>query len=599
MAKWLSTFLGCLCLLWASITITGCGGSDNNSPQPSSSNSTTSPGFGPGGPGTSPGETTSGTSPGVSTFPTTSPSGPSAGSQLPGSTFPTTSPSGPSAGSQLPGSTFPTTSPSGPSAGSQLPGSTIPTTSPSGPSAGSQLPGSTIPTTSPSGPSAGSQLPGSTIPTTSPSGPSAGSQLPGSTIPKTSPSGPSAGSQLPGSTIPTTSPSGPPAGSQLSGVTAQIALAMTAGISPVMMASTQRSTGVVRQILLAEDSTRDIYVRGDFVNYQGSAANELIRLHADGSVANRFGQGFDGPIYRIALANTGGGLYVSGAFAHFDGQSVSHVVRLTRTGALDPAFRFIADFDPGGIVVAEDGSGDVYSVHSGPDLNCGQCAYALQIARLNADGSLDPAFSTGHGFPGGLPPNANPAWIQALLPTSNGKLSVGGSLLSYNGVAVSSLVRLNVDGTLDTTFMSNVGYTSDPVVEVIAPVAPGTQDIYIGGQIGLFRVLATGAFDTSFTAAVPMITFSIAPVQDGTGDLYVSGVAGNRIRLLRFNRNGAVVSTFQEPNLDAEVLTIVPLPDGTRDLYIGGAFTTYSGVAVNHIARVHADGSLASTFSGP
>lgn len=370
------------------------------------------------------------------------------------------------------------------------------------------------------------------------------------------------------------------------------------------MASTQRSPGVVRQILLAQDSTRDIYVRGDFASYQGSAANELIRLHADGSVANRFGQGFDGDIYRIAVATTGE-LYVSGGFAHFDGQPVPHLVRLTRTGALDPAFRFTADFDPGGIAVAEDGSGDVYSVNSGPALDCGQesspksqCAYALQIARLNADGSVDPAFSTAHGFPGGLPPNANPVWIQALLPLSNGTLSLGGSLLSYNGVAISSLIRLNVNGTLDRTFVSNVGYTSDPVVDVIAPVGQGSEDMYIGGEIGLFRVLGTGAFDTSFTAAVPMITLSIAPVQDGTGDVYASGLADNRIRLLRFNRNGAVVSTFREPNLDGEVLTILPLPDGTKDLYIGGAFTTYNGVAVNHVARIHADGSLASTLSG-
>ena len=371
------------------------------------------------------------------------------------------------------------------------------------------------------------------------------------------------------------------------------------------MAFTQRSSGVVRQILLAEDSTKDIYVRGDFTSYQGSAANELIRLHADGSVANRFGQGFDGHIYRIALAIPGGGqLYVSGAFSHFDGQPVSHLVRLTRSGALDPAFHFAGEFDPGGIALAEDSSGDVYSINSGPDLGCAQeaavnlqCAYALQIARLKADGSVDRAFSTGHGFPGGLP--GNPAWIQTLLPMSNGKLSVGGSLLSYNGVAVSSLVRLNVNGTLDTTFVDYVGYTSAPVVEVIAPVGRGTQDIYIGGRIGLFRILETGAFDTTFMAAVPIITFSIAPVQDGTGDLYVSGIADNRIRLLRFNRNGAVVATFQEPNLDAEVLTIVPVPDGTRDFYIGGAFTMYNGVAVNHIARVHANGSLASILSGP
>ena len=373
------------------------------------------------------------------------------------------------------------------------------------------------------------------------------------------------------------------------------------------MASTQRSAGVVRQILLAEDGTKDTYVRGDFTSYQGSKANGLVRLHADGSVANRFGQGFDGHIYRIAVADTGGGeLYVSGAFAHFDGQPVPPLVRLTRTGALDPAFRFAADVDPGGIAVAEDGSGDLYFVYSGPDLDCGQetpanppCAYALQIARLKADGSVDPAFSTGHGCPGGLPQNANPAWIQALLPTPNGKLFVGGSLLSYNGVAASSLIRLNMDGTLDRAFMGNVGYTSDPVVEVITPVSRGAQNIYIGGRMGLFRILDTGAFDTTFAAAVSMIAFSMAPARDGTGDLYASGFAENRIRLLRFNRNGAVVATFQEPNLDAEVLTIVPVPDGTRDLYIGGAFTMYNGVAVNHIARIHADGSLAGILSGP
>ena len=372
------------------------------------------------------------------------------------------------------------------------------------------------------------------------------------------------------------------------------------------MASNQRSTGVVRQILLAEDGTRDIYVRGDFTSYQGSMANELIRLHADGRVANRFGEGFDGHIYRIALAKTGGGgLYVSGAFVHFDGQPVPHLLRLTPSGALDSTFHFAAGFEPGGIAVAEDGSGDVYAVNSGPNLDCGQealpnaqCAYALQIARLNADGSVDPSFSTGHGFPGGLLPKANPAWIQALLPMSKGNLAVGGSLLTYDGVSVSSLIRLNADGVLDTKFMVNMGYTSAPVVEVMAPVGDGTYDIYIGGRIGVVRVLETGAFDTSFTAAVPMLTFSIAPVWDGTGDLYVSGLTDNRIRLLRLSRNGAVVSTFQEPNLDAEVLSIIPLADGTRDLYIGGAFTMYNGIAVNHIARVHADGSLASILSG-
>ncbi|HEU4683186.1 MAG TPA: delta-60 repeat domain-containing protein [Nitrospira sp.] len=374
-----------------------------------------------------------------------------------------------------------------------------------------------------------------------------------------------------------------------------------------MTAVTQRSNGIVRQIVSADDGTGDLYVRADVASGQTQVTNELIRLHADGSVANHFGLGFDGHIHRIALANTGdGALYVSGAFAHFDGQPAPHLVRLTRTGTLDPAFRFAGDFVPGGIAVAEDGSGQLYSVHSGPGPDCrressaaSDCGYALHIVRLSRDGGVDSAFSTGQGFPGGFPPDANPAWIHALLSNSNGTLTVGGSLLSYNGVGVSSLTRLNADGTLDSTFVSRVGYSSDPVVEVIAPVGDGTRDIYIGGRIGLLRVLESGAFDTSFTAAVPLITLSIAPVQDGTGDLYVSGLGDNRIRFLRLDPRGAVAPTFQEPRLDGEVLTIVPLLDGTKDLYIGGAFTSYNGVAVNHTARVHADGSLAGTLNGP
>jgi hypothetical protein len=49
--------------------------------------------------------------------------------------------------------------------------------------------------------------------------------------------------------------------------------------------------------------------------------------------------------------------------------------------------------------------------------------------------------------------------------------------------------------------------------------------------------------------------------------------------------------------LDAEVYTIVPIQDGTRDFYIGGLFTTYNGGAVNHFARVRADGALASVVN--
>jgi hypothetical protein len=52
--------------------------------------------------------------------------------------------------------------------------------------------------------------------------------------------------------------------------------------------------------------------------------------------------------------------------------------------------------------------------------------------------------------------------------------------------------------------------------------------------------------------------------------------------------------------MDHEAYAIVPILDGTRDVYIGGSFTMYDGVVVNHFARIHGDGELASMIStGP
>ena len=76
---------------------------------------------------------------------------------------------------------------------------------------------------------------------------------------------------------------------------------------------------------------------------------------------------------------------------------------------------------------------------------------------------------------------------------------------------------------------------------------------------------------------------------------YLQKQAGKR--LCRLNRHGAVVPTFHEPIIDRDVFTIVPALDGTGDIYIGGQFTTYNGQVVNRIARIHADGTLASAGS--
>jgi len=97
-----------------------------------------------------------------------------------------------------------------------------------------------------------------------------------------------------------------------------------------------------------------------------------------------------------------------------------------------------------------------------------------------------------------------------------------------------------------------------------------------------------------------MITYAIAPAEDGTGDVFVFGIPTTPARFLRLDHNGTVVPTFLEPSFGAEAFSLVfliaPVLDGTNDLYRRG-FTTYNGVPVNHIARIHADGSLASVVN--
>jgi hypothetical protein len=227
----------------------------------------------------------------------------------------------------------------------------------------------------------------------------------------------------------------------------------------------------------------------------------------------------------------------------------------------------------------------------------------INIARLNADGTVDSAFSTGSGFPTESAARGTPQSIGALLPTPAGKLYVGGSLYSFNGSPVPSLIRLNQDGTLDSAFTPNIGFLIGvtQVVELV-PAGDGTSDLYAGLWVGpVTRVHETGAFDTSFQADLNVRGSTIAVAQDGSGDVLLAAESpvSSSVSLFRFSRSGALVSapSFITPTLNGVVLTIVPLQDRTGDFYIGGSFTSYNGVAVNHFARVHADGTLASTVN--
>ena len=118
-----------------------------------------------------------------------------------------------------------------------------------------------------------------------------------------------------------------------------------------------------------------------------------------------------------------------------------------------------------------------------------------RIARLNANGSLDTGFLPGTGVSGG--------GVQAIALQPDGKIIIAGIIYSYNGTTKNNIARLNADGSLDTGF--NTGSGPNDLLRTVALQPDGK--IIIGGQfttIGgvarhrIARLNADGSLDVSF-----------------------------------------------------------------------------------------------------
>ena len=123
------------------------------------------------------------------------------------------------------------------------------------------------------------------------------------------------------------------------------------------------------------------------------------------------------------------------------------------------------------MLLSADESKDVYVGGDFTTYNGGQ---ANRIIRLNADGTIDQAFVVASGF------DASVRWIVPAA-AQGGNVYVGGDFTTYNGVVKPHIVRLNANGTLDSTFTTGTGF--DNTVHVIAPAGDGTGSAH-GGHAG-------------------------------------------------------------------------------------------------------------------
>jgi uncharacterized delta-60 repeat protein len=274
---------------------------------------------------------------------------------------------------------------------------------------------------------------------------------------------------------------------------------------------------------------------------------QINRVFPNGELDNTFstGAGFAGYIHDLTVQDDGK-ILVVGNFEDYNGAEVVGIVRLNSDGSLDPQFqklypKFDNELDSKSfrkVLVQPDGkiwiSGDFIEL---------QGITRKFIARLNNDGSLDKSFDPGEG-PKYYVSNTDPT-IRSLVLQPDGKIIIGGVLTSYREIK-SRIVRINPDGTADTTFKVGEKTIDDGFISDMVLQPDG-------------KLLIVGNFKT----------YQGYP----------------RKHIARLEPNAEISRSFDPGSGANQTITTIALqPDG--DIVIAGDFTGYNNMSLIRIGRL-------------
>ncbi len=246
---------------------------------------------------------------------------------------------------------------------------------------------------------------------------------------------------------------------------------------------------------LARQPDGKILVGGSFA-LNGTFRNNLARLNIDGSIDNTFMNNLTGPNLTVAriVLQPDGKILVSGLFTEVSGQSRNRIARLNADGTLDHTFQ-------NGMTGLKAGNDSVYAdvlerlpdgkVLVGGDFETVNGSARARFARLNLDGSLDGSFLNGLTGPNGR--------LRSLVATSHGKVLISGSFTAMNGQTRPGLAMLNDDGSLDSSFnislvsSNNVGafgLAIEPDGSLLVGIGSTTRTVNGLSRAGMFRIQA-------------------------------------------------------------------------------------------------------------
>jgi uncharacterized delta-60 repeat protein len=340
-----------------------------------------------------------------------------------------------------------------------------------------------------------------------------------------------------------------------------------------------------------------VLIGGAFTSFNGTTGKRgILRLNTDGSLDNTFTAGVNTsgvpPTVYSLVVQTDDKIIIGGNFSDVNGVQRSNIARVNADGSLDTSFT--------AGVQNSDGSQSVYAML---DLGNGRLVLGAHMSTINnvrrdgyaalnlSDGSLAAdSFTQGAG---------EVAQFGEVVVQPDGKILAGAGFAYINGLFKQGITRFNPDGTLDSTFNSGTGAGGT----VLAIGLQTDGKIIIGGDIrsynGVFRNNITrinpdGSLDASFPQGAVTLNAYVLDIVVQSDNKILVGVSTGGIR--RLNADGSLDTTFNfGTGTSGSVQSIVVQPDGK--IIIAGGFTTFNGVSRNGIARLNTNGSLDASFN--
>ncbi len=272
--------------------------------------------------------------------------------------------------------------------------------------------------------------------------------------------------------------------------------------------------------------------------------------------------------------------------------------------------------------------------------------YSDTINRLNSDGTLDETFTTIT-----LDSTTNGSkYINTMKVQADGKVLVGGEFDVIGGVTMSTIARINTDGTIDETFTTGnllsgcawdgTNFVGQKYMNTIKVQPDGK--ILIGGYFtvtsvnmyGLVRLNSDGTIDSTFVDGLSLPTGDINGFarlggayedprvielqSDGkilvggsqwNGWFLENGVDADGVQITkpiyRLNSDGTLDTTFDpNNNLSAafwnnnnSVYVNSIAVDATGKILVGGWFDKFGSNSVGNLVRLNSDGTLDNSFT--